>query len=224
MPLLSFYDEQKRPESPPRFTEPMTGAEKAELKLWRDRTVAINVADDLLDPSPQHDASRVKAFDFGPLTVHMPDGLNVGGHTYKNIKRTAAFCVNYPSYDDLEGCQATIDHNDLEDDEITAGGFTAEKSRRIEAPRIAEASLSLECSYVKECEIDRQCNSSLVFGRVLHIGASDAAVQADLRSRIREMDLMLNFRQQIDPVTGDTDPGGVARIDSKSFRPYRDTE
>ena len=151
-------------------------------------------------------------------------GLNVGGHTYQNIKRTGAFCINYPSYDDLSKCQATIDHNELEDDEIAAGGFTAEESKRVEAPRIAECSLSLECSYVKECQIDKDYNSNLVFGKVLHIGAGDAVVQADLRKRIQQMDLMLNFREQINPLSGESAQGGSARIDSSSFRHYQDPD
>lgn len=151
-------------------------------------------------------------------------GLNTNGHTYQNIKRSGVFCINYPSFDQIRNCHATIRHNQYEADEIMEGGFTAEASKRIDAPRIKECCLSLECTYVKECEIDQDCNSNLVFSKVLHVGASDAAIETDFRRRMEKMNLMLNFREQINPLTGASNQGGIVRLDSGSFKYYHENE
>jgi len=67
------------PKSPPRFTEPMSREEIAELANWEDKRVKINVADNLMAPTPQHDPAQVKAKDFAKATPAVPEGLRVGG-------------------------------------------------------------------------------------------------------------------------------------------------
>ena len=67
------------PETPPRFTEPMSADEIAELKDWQRKRITINVADNMLNPTPQHDPSQVKLKQHPESTVELSEPLSVGG-------------------------------------------------------------------------------------------------------------------------------------------------
>ena len=67
------------PKSPPRFTAPMSENAIAELEEWEGKRVKINVADDLLDPTPQHDSTQVKPRQWDAPTIEKPEGLVFGG-------------------------------------------------------------------------------------------------------------------------------------------------
>ncbi len=66
-------------------------------------------------------------------------------HTFKNILRDREFVVNFPEKDIFPKCFKTIEINNDEIDEITAMGLTAEPSQAVDAPRIKECFLNLEC-------------------------------------------------------------------------------
>jgi predicted nucleic-acid-binding Zn-ribbon protein len=69
---------------------------------------------------------------------------------YQSLKETGVCVLNFPSYDIYERCVKTIGNNDYETDEITAAGLTAEKAIKVNAPRIKECFLNLECEYAWE--------------------------------------------------------------------------
>lgn len=76
-----------------------------------------------------------------------------GGHLYQSLKETGCCVLNFPSRDISDKCFKTIDNNDFDTDEITASGLTAEKAVSVNAPRIAECFLNIECEYLWEHEL-----------------------------------------------------------------------
>ena len=68
-----------------------------------------------------------------------------GGHMYQSLKETGCCVLNFPSNDIYDRCIKTIGHNEWETDEITAAGLTAENAVKVNAPRIKECFLNIEC-------------------------------------------------------------------------------
>ena len=75
------------------------------------------------------------------------------GHMYQSIKETGCCVLNFPSKDISDQCFKTIENNEFETDEITASGLTAEKSKSVNAPRIVECFLNVECEFLWEHEL-----------------------------------------------------------------------
>lgn len=71
---------------------------------------------------------------------------------YQSLKETGYCVLNFPSRDVYDFCLNTIDNNQFETDEITASGLTAEKAVSVNAPRIAECFLNIECEFLWEKE------------------------------------------------------------------------
>ena len=72
------------------------------------------------------------------------------GHMYKSLKETGCCVLNFPTRDIYDKCHNTIENNGYETDEITASNLTAEKAVKVNAPRIAECFLNIECEYLWE--------------------------------------------------------------------------
>ena len=68
-----------------------------------------------------------------------------GRHARKSLQRTKVCVLNFPSNDIMDRCSRTIGNNQWETDEITASGLTAEKASKVDAPRIKECFLNIEC-------------------------------------------------------------------------------
>ncbi|NSW52613.1 MAG: flavin reductase [Anaerolineae bacterium] len=102
-------------------------------------------------------------------------------HTYRNILRSGEFCVNFIAPRYFDACYQTVFHNEDDTDEIAAGGFNAEPAVCVNAPRIREAFLVLECRYQREMDLSGQGIQSVVVGEVLH-----AAVDADVLNGVNK--------------------------------------
>jgi flavin reductase (DIM6/NTAB) family NADH-FMN oxidoreductase RutF len=98
--------------------------------------------------------------------VIMP-GFTEESHTYHNILRDKEFCINYLSSQYYADCKKTIKHNKEGDDEIAAGGFTAEACKEIAPQRVAEAIISIECKLHSTHDIDGHGRHILLIGEVL---------------------------------------------------------
>jgi flavin reductase (DIM6/NTAB) family NADH-FMN oxidoreductase RutF len=75
------------------------------------------------------------------------------GHMYKSLKETGVCVLNFPTLDIYERCVKTINDNGDETDEITAAGLTAEPATKVNAPRIKECFLNIECEFMWEHEL-----------------------------------------------------------------------
>ena len=76
-----------------------------------------------------------------------------GGHMYQSLKETEVCVLNFPSIDVYDRCVKTIRNNQFETDEITASGLTAENAVKVNAPRIKECFLNIECEFLWEHEL-----------------------------------------------------------------------
>ncbi len=85
--------------------------------------------------------------------VCVMNAVNKDGHMYKSLKETGVCVVNFPTYDIYDRCVKTIGNNDFETDEITAAGLTAEPAVKVNAPRIKECFLNMECEYLWEHDV-----------------------------------------------------------------------
>jgi len=76
--------------------------------------------------------------------------VSKGGHMYQSLKESGCCVLNFPSYDIYDRCIKTIGNNEFETNEITVAGLTAEKAEKVNAPRIKECFLNIECEFLEE--------------------------------------------------------------------------
>lgn len=124
-------------------------------------------------------------------------------HTYANILREGEWCVNYPSLDHYPQSFETINVNHPDNDEITDAGLTVEAAKKVQAPRIAECMLNLECILEWHRPLCEGSSWVLVAGKVVHVAMDDFVMGTDPTERMRAMRLMYNIRGLINPVSWD---------------------
>ena len=90
-------------------------------------------------------------------------------HTYKNILKDKEFVVNFPRIVLFPKCFKTIANNSEEIDEITSSGLTIESSKVVNAPRIKECFLNLECRYEWHKPLHKGSLWSVFAGEVMHV-------------------------------------------------------
>ena len=84
--------------------------------------------------------------------ICMMSKVNKDGHMYQSLKETGVCVLNFPSNDMYDRCIKTIGNNAFETDEITAADLTAERAVQVNAPRIKECFLNIECEFLWEHE------------------------------------------------------------------------
>lgn len=147
--------------------------------------------------------------DCGGFFAVMP-GLMQGTHTYRNILRDKEFCINFLTADYYENCIKTIEQNEDETDELSAGGFTAEPSVLVKPPRIREAFLSYECTLESATDLSGKNINAMIIGRVRH-----AAVDSN-HHNIPEIcgknGFMFNVHSPKDPQNGTGHRSAIAQL------------
>jgi len=124
-------------------------------------------------------------------------------HTYANILREGEWCVNFPSLKHYPQSFETINVNQPDSDEITEAGLTVETAKVVQAPRIAECMLNLECKLEWHRPLYESSSWVLVAGKVVHVAMDDAVMGTDPAERMQAMGLMFNIRGLINPVSGE---------------------
>jgi flavin reductase (DIM6/NTAB) family NADH-FMN oxidoreductase RutF len=124
-------------------------------------------------------------------------------HTYSNILREGEWCVCFPSFQHYRQCFETIRLNGPDNDEITDSGFTLELPKKVQAPRMAECALNLECRLEWHRPLYENSRWHLFAGRVIHLGMEDEAMVIDPVERMRILGLMYNVRGTVNPMTGE---------------------
>lgn len=138
--------------------------------------------------------------DGGGFYAVMP-GLGMHTHTYKNILREKEFCINFIAPQYYDSCIKTINENGDDINELAAGGFTAESSKTIKAPRIREAFLSLECSLHSFSDISGKGITALIIGQV-NLAAAEEGYH-DINKIGSEDGFMFNIHSPKNPITGE---------------------
>ncbi|MBE6930827.1 MAG: flavin reductase [Ruminococcaceae bacterium] len=125
------------------------------------------------------------------------------GHMYRSLKETGVCVLNFPTNDIYARCIRIIGNNQYDTDEITAAGLTAEPASVVNAPRIAECFLNMECEYLWEHEVCLDSNELCVAVRVVNITMdSEHADQAKL-GRYGKTGYLFQIDQPSNPETGE---------------------
>ena len=134
-------------------------------------------------------------------------------HTYKNILREKEFVVNFPSSDEFRKCMDTITNNADDTDEITASGLTIEAAKMVNAPRINECFVNLECRLGWHKPLHKGSLWYIFAGKVVHVAVSGEHVKANSNGRYGDKGYIYNIHSPIDPSTGEQEPAKVGKIE-----------
>jgi len=125
--------------------------------------------------------------------------VNKAGHFYRTLKDTGVCVLNFPSEDMYDKCIATIRNNQWEADEIAASGLTAEPAAAVNAPRIQECFLALDCVYEWEREITMGSTHTLLCLRVQTICMEEAHLEETALGRYGESGYLYNVHYPVNP-------------------------
>ena len=127
--------------------------------------------------------------------------VNKGGHLYKTLKDTGACVLNFPSADQYDRCVDTITNNQWDADEIAASGLTAEPAATVNAPRIKECFLALECEYAWERELVEGSTHTLMCLRVTNICMDEDHLDEAKLGRYGKTGYLYNVHHPLNPET-----------------------
>jgi len=124
--------------------------------------------------------SFFNAVSYSPPTVMFSGGLGSASDRLKdsvrNIEETGEFVCNLATWDTREQMNKSSQTLPPESDEIVLSGLTAIPSEIINAPRIKEAPVHLECRYLKSVDIpgwNEKDAYRVIFGEVVGIHIND---------------------------------------------------
>ena len=135
------------------------------------------------------------------------------GHMYQSVKETGCCVLNFPSCDILEQCFKTIDNNEFEEDEITASRLTAEKAVTVNAPRIAECFLNIECEFLWERQNFETSGGAVVALKAVHISMDSSRYNQRELGRYGKTGYVYNLLMPRNPDTGELEPDSYGVID-----------
>ena len=121
--------------------------------------------------------------DRPPTIVFAPNNPRPNGEgkdTLRNIEQTNEFVVNLAGYDLREAMNETSAHVDPAVDEFELAGLTPAPSVHVEAPRIREAPVSLECRFLTRLRLPSdhpKVENNLVIGQVVGTHIDDRIIR-----------------------------------------------
>ena len=138
--------------------------------------------------------------------------VHKGGHMYQSLKETRVCVLNFPSNDIYDQCIKTIGNNQFDTDEITASGLTAEKALKVNAPRIKECFLNIECEYLWEHELFEGSQEVAVALKSVNICMDSERYDQNKLGRYGVSGYLFQIDQPTNPETGETTPFGPGII------------
>ena len=123
------------------------------------------------------------------------------GHFYKTLRDTGACALNFPSADVYDRCADTIRNNQWDADELAASGLTAERASTVNAPRIRECFLSLECEYAWERPLVEGSDHTLICLKVKNVCMDEAYMDEAARGRYGKTGYLYNVHYPVSPET-----------------------
>ena len=179
-----------------------------DLFSWLDYVVTIPNSISLITTRKANGASNACLHAWGLLVGDRDNYTSLLAmhdyfHTYANILREGEWCVGFPSFEHYPKCFETINCNAPNNDEITEAGFTAESAKTVQAPRIVECPVSLECRLEWHRPLYESSHWHLFAGRVLHLVMDEVIMVPDPVERLRAMSLMYNVRSTVNPLNGE---------------------
>lgn len=134
------------------------------------------------------------------------------GHMYASIKRTKQLVINFPSKDIFLKCLKTVENNGYEEDEITRSALTPEPAARVNAPRIKECFLNLECEYVWEKELIPGGDHVVLCVRIVNVCMDEEHYNEQKKGRYGDTGYLYNIHSPRNPETGKTEETCVGVI------------
>ncbi|MCT4597879.1 MAG: flavin reductase [Vallitalea sp.] len=125
--------------------------------------------------------------------------VNRQGHMYETLKEKGVAVLNFPNADIYDKCLATIANNRFELDEIEASGLSLEAARNIDAPRIKECFLNLECQYLWEHKMKSNDKNIVICLEIVNIAAEDRYLDELRHGRYGENGLLYNIHYPVNP-------------------------
>lgn len=136
------------------------------------------------------------------------------GHMYNSLKETGVCVLNFPSYDIFDRCIKTIGNNQFETDEITASGLTAEKASKVDAPRIKECQLNIECEFLWEHELIEGSDELTIALKAVNICMDSDHYDQSKLGRYGKTGYLYQVDQPTNPETGE-----ISSIMDGTFEP-----
>lgn len=138
--------------------------------------------------------------------------VNKHTHMYSSVRRTKALVINFPDRENFDRCMSTIEHNDFEENEITRAALTAEPASKVNAPRVRECFLNLECELVWEKELVPNDDHVVMCVKIVNICMDEAYYNEEKRGRYGKTGYLYNIHSPINPDTGKARPTGIGMI------------
>ena len=114
---------------------------------------------------------------FCPSIREPKDGLDAQKDTLANIRATSEFVVNIVSEDMAERMNQTAAQVPPSVDEFALAGLTPLASEAVQAPRVAESRVQMECRLVQIVEVSNlPMGGSLVLGEVVRFHVADSVL------------------------------------------------
>ncbi len=134
--------------------------------------------------------------------------VNKYGHMYQSLKETGVCVLNFPANDIYDRCIKTIGNNQFDTDEITASGLTAETAAKVNAPRIKECFLNIECEFLWEHELCEGSEEVTVALKAVNLCMDSEYFDQSKLGRYGKSGFLFQIDQPTHPQTGETTPFG----------------
>ncbi len=146
--------------------------------------------------------------------------VNKAGHMYQSLKETKGCVLNFPSNDIYDRCIKTIGNNVFEKDEITMVGLTAEKALKVNAPRIKECFLNIECEFLWEHELFPGSGEMTVALKAVHVCMDEEHYDQNKLGRYGESGFLFQVDRPVNPETGEITDFGPGIIREGTLVPW----
>ncbi len=151
--------------------------------------------------------------------------VSKNGHMYQSLKETGVCVLNFPTYNIYERCIKTIGNNEFDTNEITTAGLTVEKAIVVNAPRIKECFLNMECEFLWEHDVFEnphffgfQC--ATVALKVVNISMDSDYYDQSKLGRYGKTGYLFQIDQPTNPETGEKSQIMVGTFEPRDSIPW----
>lgn len=135
------------------------------------------------------------------------------GHLLQTLRQRGVCVLNFPTRGIYDRCLETVKCNALETDEITQAGLTAERALTVDAPRIRECFLNIECEMLWEHEHFEGSNDVTVALKATHVCMDTDNCDENGLGRYGCTGYMYNIHSPRNPETGEVLPDCIGAIE-----------
>ncbi len=146
--------------------------------------------------------------------------VSKGGHMYQSLKETGVCVLNFPTNDIYDRCIKTIGNNQFETDEITASGLTAERAVKVNAPRIKECFLNIECEFLWEHELFEGSYELSIALKAVNICMDSDRYDQSRLGRYGKTGYLYQIDGPTNPETGEISPIGPGTLEPSNPIPW----